>query len=147
MAGVLDYGAESREHLQMVLEHALELRGWDATVRRATPAPEPAADVVYPNEESLESFYGEHTYEPPETETILVLLGEDAIQGLNIPDYVSLTDKLEDNITIYTFAELNCDDRIDVATPDGETLTLQIVNEPAVIGTSRLSFSYTALAV
>lgn len=79
---------------------------------------------------------------------IRVLLGEEAISGLRTSEYVSLTDKLEDDITLFTIdAELEPDDRLDVQTPEGETLTLQILREPAMIGQSRLAFSYIATAV
>ena len=81
------------------------------------------------------------------SENIKVLIGDEGLVGMDIEKFISLSDKIEDFITIYTFSPLKENDRIQVKTPSGLTMDLMVVANPAELGVDRFAYSYVTVAV
>ena len=140
---IFDFGLDSADHLDMILDEQLERYGFDTEIVHA---------IDYPENEYGEMGDAERVY-PDELEPALptnavctkCLLGK-PLQGLVLnPDFISYADKIETQYQVTLKEKLKLDDRLKVTQPDGKWITLLIVEVNGYHPGSTVYFSGTGM--
>lgn len=145
---VNDFGDDASEHLAMLLENSLDLQGrpaiiWDAVITENEYAH--VYDDLYPETpDYLEP--AERTNPEPSQRTCRVLLGQ-AMKGLPLSDFISLSDKVETEIPVTTDTKLEPESIIQVFYPGNHSMKLRITAPMGFHADTFLIFRYTGIVM
>lgn len=128
-----DYGQQSQAHLQMILQSALNIFGLPAQVF----SPETFAN-------GYAEVYPEFTEGNEPTGTCKILLGQPT-SGLQLSDFISLSDKVQTTMIVTTNYQLSPNQQLVVTFPDGKTLNLRIMSALTSHALSTVWFRFEAI--
>lgn len=130
---IFDYGKQSRKHLKMMLKNALHRWGLPAMIYDKK---------LFNND--YQNVYPEFTQEIVPGGTCLVLLGQ-PISGLNLSNFISLSDKVETNMRVTTDKKLEIGQQLEITFTDGKKLNLRITANLAFHVLSTVGYNYDAV--
>lgn len=102
-----------------------------------------AASYRYNNLDNFySSIYPEHSDKPSKRTDVRVLF-ESTLRGSTLARFISLHDKIDTEIIVYSLTLIPSDSMIDVRTTDRKTLTLHIMNVEVIHGgTTTVVYKY-----
>lgn len=77
-------------------------------------------------ENTYSSIYPEHSDKPSKRSDVRVLF-ESPVRGSTLSRFISLHDKIDTEIVVYSLEQIPKDSMIDIRTPDRKTLTLHVM--------------------
>jgi hypothetical protein len=132
----LDLARLADRHIQVLLSQALNVYGLNAKVFKQADN-----DSIYRDLEMLD----EHHSVPFQSFDTRVLIQE-PFGGILVNEFISVSDKLQENAIIYCIDILQPDWVIKVLFPDGKDIDFRIVTSNTIHNHSTLLYKYEAVA-
>lgn len=132
---MLNFGKLSDKHLALTIRGVMANHGLPATIFGAS---------VFDN--VLKDDHPEYTVDSSPRGECNVLLSK-PVEGIQISDFISLSDKIETEYRVITDAELEQREYLVVTYPDDKKMTLRITECNVYHALSTVYWFYTAIAV
>lgn len=120
---MLDLVRLAYPHFKNFLQLALNLYGVVFEAYESVPTSEISGDLASP-----EALYGDFDYKSAPYTQGKVLVGKSGFMGMESENFITLADKIEEDVMLYTTSVLHIDDKIKLIFPDNKSLSLRIVS-------------------